>query len=124
MLAADEKSISGEDSLVVSVLHEETNAVLGMAGRVDSPHSDVTQLKGLTVARRIGDTLAVLASDNVQLGSSKFSELAGISEISRVRLDTAPYQLLVTSCMVPMTAAGSVCSKKDEGGCPVLTDEC
>lgn len=79
---ADEKSISCENSLFISILHEETNAVLGMAGRVNTLHGDVTQLKGLAMARRLGDTLAVLASDNVELGSAKFSELTRISEIS------------------------------------------
>jgi hypothetical protein len=53
-----------------------------MAGRVNTLHSDVTQLKGLAVARCLGDTLTVLASDNVQLGGSKFGELDKISESS------------------------------------------
>lgn len=81
-LTADEKSIPCKDSLFIAILHEETNAILGVAGRVNTLHGDVTQLEGLAMARRLGDALAVLASDNVQLRSPKFSELTKISEIS------------------------------------------
>ena len=53
-----------------------------MTRRVNSLHGDVTQLKGLAVARRLGNALTVLTSDNVQLGSSKLSKLPNVSEIS------------------------------------------
>lgn len=61
---ANEECVTSKDSLVATILGEVADAVLGVAGRVDTPNGDVAELEGLAVCWGLGDTLAVLASDD------------------------------------------------------------
>jgi hypothetical protein len=83
--SSDEQSIASKNSPVVSILHKEADAVLSVAWRVHTFESDVTQLEGLAVTRRLGHALAVFAADDIQLGGTEFGK-----------------QLLVASSMIPM----------------------
>jgi hypothetical protein len=89
--SSDEQSIASKNSPVVSILHKEADAVLSVAWRVHTFESDVTQLEGLAVTRRLGHALAVFAADDIQLGGTEFGK-----------------QLLVASSMIPMAARKSV----------------
>ena len=104
---SNEQSIAGKDGLVVPVLGKEADAVLSVTRRVHTLESDVAQLEGLAVARRLGHTFAVLAADDVQLGVTEFGKLGKSVNIHNLAVIVAPYQLLVTSGMIPMAVGKS-----------------
>jgi hypothetical protein len=65
VLTANEQSVAGEDSTVVSIFEEEADAVLGMARRVQGFHLDVlADREGLAVSGSLVDLVAVLAADD------------------------------------------------------------
>jgi hypothetical protein len=64
-ITANEQSVTGENSPVVSVLEKEADAVLGVARRVKSLHLDVlANREGLTMSGSLVDLFAVLAADD------------------------------------------------------------
>jgi hypothetical protein len=63
-LAADEKSVSGENDLLVAILEQEANAVLGVARGVQSLDLDVTNVEGLAVCRCLGHLFAVSSTND------------------------------------------------------------
>lgn len=65
---ADEERVPSKDGLVPAVLHEEADAVLRVAGRVDALDADGPQLEDLIVGRCPCHALAVFAADDVYLG--------------------------------------------------------
>jgi hypothetical protein len=65
VLTANEQSVAGEDSTVVSIFEEEADAVLGMARRVQGFHLDVlADREGLAVSGSLVDLVAVLAAND------------------------------------------------------------
>jgi hypothetical protein len=72
---ADEKRISGEDSLIPAVLHIKADTVLRMTRRVDALDADGTQLEDFIVGGCLCDSLAVFAADDVYLGVVQLSQL-------------------------------------------------
>lgn len=107
-LTSDEQSVAGENSLVISVLRKEADAVLSVARRVHTFEGDVTQLEGLTVTRSLGHALAVFAADDIQLGGTEFGKLGRSVSVCKCYVVRVIYQLLVASSMVPMAAWKSV----------------
>lgn len=67
-LTSDKQSITGEDNLVVSILHEVADTVLCVAGRVQRLNGDaLSDLEDFAVCRGPGDRLAILAADDREL---------------------------------------------------------
>ena len=65
MLTADEERVSSENSAVIAVFKQETDAVLSVARCVQGFHFDVlANGEGLTVAWGGGDLVAILATDD------------------------------------------------------------
>jgi hypothetical protein len=64
-ITANEQSIAGEDSTVVSIFEEEADAVLGVARRVQGFHLDVlADREGLAMSGSLVDLVAVLAAND------------------------------------------------------------
>ena len=64
-ITANEQSVAGEDSTVVSIFEEEADAILGVARRVKGLHLDVlANRKGLAVSGSLVDLVAVLAAND------------------------------------------------------------
>jgi hypothetical protein len=63
-LAADEKGVSSENDLLVAILKQEANAVLGVARGVQSLDFDVTNVEGFAVCRCLGHFFAVSSTDD------------------------------------------------------------
>jgi hypothetical protein len=63
-LTADEKGVSSENDLLVAILEQEANAVLGMARGVQSLDLDVTNVEGFAVCRCLGHFFAVSSTDD------------------------------------------------------------
>jgi hypothetical protein len=61
------ESISRKHSLVLAILHEEADAVLGVAGRVQRLDGDAANVERVAVLRRLGYLFAVLAADYFEL---------------------------------------------------------
>lgn len=74
---ANEEGITGEDGLVVAVLHEPADAVLGVARRVEGLDGDTANVEGGSVGGRLGHALALLASDDGKLCEAELSKLGG-----------------------------------------------
>lgn len=72
---ANEKSITGEDCLAGRVLHKIADAVLRVARGMDGPDRDVADLESLSVLWRLGDTLAVLATNDGEFLIVQISKL-------------------------------------------------
>ena len=70
-----EESISRKHNLVLAILHEEADAVLGVAGRVQRLNGDAANVERVAVLRRLGYLFAVLAAD--------YFELAELRELGR-----------------------------------------
>ena len=67
ILTTDEKCVTSEDSTVIAVFEQKTDAVLGMARCVESFHFDVlANSEGFAVAWGGGDFVAILATDDGQ----------------------------------------------------------
>lgn len=65
MLTADEEGIASENSAVVAVFEQEADAVLGVAWCVQGFHFDVlADGEGVAMAGRLGDLIAVLATND------------------------------------------------------------
>lgn len=62
-----EESIPRKHDLVVAVLHEEADAVLGVAGRVQRLDGDAANVERVAVLGRLGYLFAVLAADYFKL---------------------------------------------------------
>jgi hypothetical protein len=62
-LAANEKSVSGEDGFVVAVFEQKANAVLSVARGVQSLDLDVANVEGLAMGRCLCDFAAVFTTD-------------------------------------------------------------
>lgn len=71
----NEKGIARKHGLVTAILQIEANAVLSMAGCVDSLERDIAKLKRLTMLGGLGDAITILASDDVQCWSTKLRKL-------------------------------------------------
>jgi hypothetical protein len=69
-----EESIPRKHDLVVPVLHEEADAVLGVARRVQRLDGDAADVERLAVLGRLGYLPAVLAADDLE-GLAEFREL-------------------------------------------------
>jgi hypothetical protein len=63
-LTADEKGVSSENDLLVAILEQEANAVLGMARGVQSLDLDVTNVEGFAVCRCLGHLFAVSSTND------------------------------------------------------------
>lgn len=74
-LTTDEERVACKDGLARAILHVVADAVLGVAGRVDSLDGNVTNLKDLLVLWGLSDALAVFAADNVELRVAQILEL-------------------------------------------------
>lgn len=74
-LTADEQGITSKDGLSSAILHKVADAVLCVAGRVNTRHLDITNLKCLLVFGCLGDAVTVFATNDVQLGGLKSLEL-------------------------------------------------
>jgi len=62
---AVEEGVAREDNLLVAVLHEPADAVLGVAGCVKCLDGDAADLEGLAMSGCPGYLLAVLAADDL-----------------------------------------------------------
>ena len=62
-----EQSIACEDNLVVAVLEEPADAVLGMARGVQALDGDTTQREAVAILGRVRYSLAVLAPVDLQV---------------------------------------------------------
>ena len=62
-----EEGVAREDGLAGGILHVETNAILCMTRCVHALNGDITELEGLAMLRRLGHTLAILASNDLKL---------------------------------------------------------
>ena len=61
---AVEERIAREDGLVLAILHEPANTVLGMTGCVEGLHRNAADSKGLTIGGCFGHGLAVFPADH------------------------------------------------------------
>lgn len=61
-----EECVPGEHNLVITVLHQIADAVLGMAWGVQRLDGDVANAEGLAVLRRLGHLLAILPADHLE----------------------------------------------------------
>lgn len=83
-LAANEKSVSSEDGLVVAVFEQVANTVLGVAWSMQSLDLDVTNVEGLAMCGCFCDFAAVLSTDDGErvcfelVNSQFYSSLHGI----------------------------------------------
>lgn len=59
-----EERVAREDDLVVAVLHEPADAVLGVAGCVEGLDGDAADVEGGPVGWGLGDALALAAADD------------------------------------------------------------
>ena len=73
-----EQSIPRKHDLVVAVLHEEADAVLGVARRVKRLDHNAANVEGRAMCRCLGHLLAVLAADDLE-------RLVELRELPRVR---------------------------------------
>jgi hypothetical protein len=80
MLTANEECVASENSTVIAVFEQETDAVLGVARCVQSFHFDVlADGEGFTVAWGGGDLVAVLSTDNGKgIALEEFDVAAGV----------------------------------------------
>lgn len=74
-LTADEEGVASEHGLASAVLQEVADAILGVAGSVDVGHLDITQLCDFVVLGSLCYSLAILATDDGQVGSAELSKL-------------------------------------------------
>lgn len=79
--ATDEERVSGEDNLARAILHEVADTVLGVAGSVDALDGDIAKLESFFVGGSLGDTFAILATDDIELRVSKFLQLHSLAHI-------------------------------------------
>lgn len=79
--ATDEECVSSEDCLACAVLHEVADAVLGVAGSVDALDGDIAKLERLLMSRSLGDTFAILATNDIELCISKFLQLRSLAHM-------------------------------------------
>lgn len=66
-LTTVEQRVAREDDLVIAILHKPADAVLRVAGGMQTLHRDATQRKHFTMSRRLGHSLAVLASKDLEV---------------------------------------------------------
>lgn len=59
-----EESVSSEDHLLVSILHEPANTVLGMTWRVMSRNINTSDLEAASIGRRLCDNITVFATND------------------------------------------------------------
>jgi hypothetical protein len=80
MLTADEERVSSENSAVIAVFKQETDAVLSVARCVQGFHFDVlANGEGLAVAWGGGDLIAVLTADDGKgVALEEFDVAAGV----------------------------------------------
>ena len=76
-LTPDEKCVTSEHGAVVSILHEEANAVLGVARCVNTLHLDVANSEALIMGGCLGNAFTVLAANDVKLGITQLGKLIG-----------------------------------------------
>ena len=69
-----EESVPRKHDPVIAVLHEEADAVLGVARRVQRLDGDAANVERLAVLGRLGYLIAVLAADHLE-GLAEFREL-------------------------------------------------
>lgn len=74
-LTADEEGVSCEDNLLITVLHEPADAVLGVTGRVECLDGDIANVERRAVCRCLSDALAILAPDDGQIVDFEGCEL-------------------------------------------------
>jgi len=80
-----EEGVPRENRLLIAVLHEPADAVLGVAGRMQGLDGDAADAEGLTVGGGACHLLAVLAADDFErLG--ELCELRGKVGVRRRRL--------------------------------------
>ena len=85
MLTADEERVSSENSAVIAVFKQETDAVLSVARCVQGFHFDVlANGEGLAVAWGGGDFVTVLTADNGEgVALEKFDVAAGMIVVAK-----------------------------------------
>lgn len=108
---SSEERVTSKDDTLVSVLEEEANAVLRMAGRMKRLCGDtLANLEHLTVGRCLGDRLAVFASYHLQ-----FAELFELYQLNQQVCEVCitrdrwaiTYNLIVTTSMIPVAVTDS-----------------
>lgn len=99
-----EERIPRKHNLVVAILHEEADAVLGVAGRVQRLDGDAANVERLAVLGRLGNDLAVRAADDLE-GLAQVGELSR-SEPDNQGLEVVTHQFLVSAGVVPVTGRG------------------
>lgn len=79
-VTANEKSVTGEDRAVVAILKQVADAILGVAGRVQSFDLDVVaDRESVSMAGSLGDLIAVLSADDGKgITLEDFSITAGV----------------------------------------------
>lgn len=70
-----EQRIARKDDLVVAVLHEPADTVLGVAWRVQALDGDAPQLEAVTVGRRLRHAIALFSADDGELLVAELREL-------------------------------------------------
>lgn len=93
---ANEEGIASKDGLARAVFHEEADAVLGVAWRVDALDGNVANLEGLLVLGCLGHALAVLAANDVELGCAESLELCHL--LANVSIGRNHLLLIQASC--------------------------
>ena len=91
---ADEESVAGKHGLASTILHEEADAVLSMARRMDALDGNVSNLEGLLMLGRLGHALAVCTANDVELGCTEGLEL-------RCGLDCMNFVCCVATWSIP-----------------------
>lgn len=74
-LTSVKQCVSREDDLVIAILHKPTDAILGMAWRIETLYGDAANAPWLAVSGRLCDGLAVLATDDGKIGRAELSQL-------------------------------------------------
>ena len=72
---SDEESVASEDDLLIAVLHEPADAVLGMAGRMKGFDGDAADVERSAVRGGFGDALTLGATNDGQVFKAEFREL-------------------------------------------------
>ena len=86
-----EKGVASEHYPVIAVFHVPADAVLSMAGSVESLDRDVSDLEALAIGWSFCDRLCVLSCDDWQTGLVQvasldwLSQTAALSAVSRYR---------------------------------------
>jgi hypothetical protein len=77
---ADEESVTGKHGFASAILHEEADAVLSMARRMDALDGNVSNLEGLLMFGRLNHALTIFTANDVELGCAEGLKLRCVLE--------------------------------------------